>query len=167
MWLSRSWTTRARREGESEDAYVFVERSVFERQARAGGFIEWAEFLGNLYGTPWPDPPQGADVLLEIDVQGARQVKERDPSAVVVLLVPPSTEEQQDRLRARGDPDEKVALRLAKGIEEVEAGRALADHIVVNGSLGSVLEEVRCIIALHRQRAASETAGSAPEEPDA
>ncbi len=167
MWLSRSWTTRARREGESEDAYVFVERSAFERQARAGGFIEWAEFLGNLYGTPWPDPPQGADVLLEIDVQGARQVKERDPSAVVVLLVPPSTEEQQARLRARGDPDEKVALRLAKGIEEVEAGRALADHIVVNGSLGSVLEEVRCIIALHRQRAASETAGSAPEEPDA
>ena len=89
LWLSRSWTTRARRRGEAPDAYTFVDRKTFEEHRAAGGFLESAEFLGHLYGTPIPDPPASKDVLLEIDLQGAQQVKALHPDALVVLLLPP------------------------------------------------------------------------------
>ena len=89
----------------------------------AGGFFEWAEFLGNLYGTPLPEPPEGSDVLLEIDLQGARQVRRLRPDARLILLVPPSDEVQAERLRARGDDEEHVAKRLRAGADEVQAGR--------------------------------------------
>ncbi len=90
LWLSRSWTTRPRRPGESDDAYRFVDRATFEEHARAGDFFEWAEFLDNLYGTPVPRPPEGFDVLLEIDLQGALQVKSKRPDAILILLLPPN-----------------------------------------------------------------------------
>jgi guanylate kinase len=146
LWLSRSWTTRPRREGEAEDAYVFVDRDAFEEHARAGGFLEWAEFLGNLYGTPVPDPPDGHDLLLEIDLQGARQVMELRPEATVILVVPPSLEAQKTRLVARGDDQEHVRRRLAKGEEETRLGRALASRIVVNDDLERVVAEVAGIV---------------------
>ncbi len=152
LWLSRSWTTRPRRDGEGDDAYVFVDRPTFEAEVGRGGFLEWAEFLGNLYGSPWPEPPPGSDVLLEIDLQGARQVVERRPDAVVVLLVPPSPEVQAARLAARGDDPAHVRRRLERGREEVAAGRRLAGHVVVNDEVERAVGEVAGIV--DRSRAA-------------
>jgi len=146
LWLSRSWTTRPRRQGEAADAYVFVDRAAFDAHQAQGGFLEWAEVFGHRYGTPWPDPPPGADVLLEIDVQGAAQVKERHPEAVVVFVEAPSRRDQEARLRGRGDPDELIARRLAAATHEEEAGRALADHVVVNDQLPRAVEEVAAIL---------------------
>jgi guanylate kinase len=150
LWLSRSWTTRARRPGEPEDAYTFVDRSRFESKAAAEGFLEWAEFLGNLYGTPWPEPPPESDVVLEIDLQGAGQVWARDPDAVIVLLVPPTPEAQAERLRGRGDDESAVARRIAKGEDEMRLGRALTPYVVVNDDLESAVSQVAGILDAHR-----------------
>ena len=150
LWLSRSWTTRARRPGEREDAYVFTDRPTFEAHAAAGGFLEWAEFLGNLYGTPVPTPPPGSDVLLEIDVQGAQRVVALEPAAVVILLLPPSDEMHRARLVARGDPPDQVERRLERGREEVRLGRAVASHIVVNDQVERALDQVAGIVARAR-----------------
>ena len=150
LWLSRSWTTRPRRPGEREDAYRFVDRETFESRARRGGFLESASYLGHLYGTPTPEAPPGHDVLLEIDVQGARQVRAADPNAVVVLLVAPSPEAQAERLRARGDDEEHVARRLELAGREEAEGRQIADHVVVNESPDRAVREVLGILAAHR-----------------
>ena len=88
LWLSRSWTTRERRPSERGDEYFYADRSTFEKAIESQQFLEWAEFHGHLYGTPLPDPPEGADVLLEIEVQGAEQVLKTDPNAVVLLILP-------------------------------------------------------------------------------
>jgi len=150
LWLSRSWTTRPPRDGELDDAYVYVDKSTFMQRVEEDGFLEWAEFLGHLYGTPSPHPPPGADVLLEIDVQGARQVVEKHPGAVVVLLLPPSTEVQERRLEARGDPAAHVAMRLVKGAEEVRQARQLASVEVVNDDIDRATTEVAGIIEAAR-----------------
>lgn len=150
LWLSRSWTTRPRRTGEAEDAYWFVDRATFEAAVDAGGFLEWAEFNGNLYGTPWPSPPPHRDVLLEIELQGAKQVKGRHPEAVLVLLVPPSIEVQAERMRRRGDSDDHIRARLEIGAREEAEGRLIADHVVVNDDLERAVAEVAGILDSHR-----------------
>ena len=158
LWLSRSWTTRERRDGEDEDAYIFVDRPSFEAHAERDGFIEWAEFLGNLYGTPIPVPPPGRDVLLEIEVEGARQILARHPDARVVLLLPPSEEVQEERLRRRGDPEHHVQRRLEEGRVEVAQGRQIAHHEVVNDDLEQAVSEILGIVeALRRGRSAETT----------
>lgn len=150
LWLSRSWTTRPPRPGEAPDAYVYVDRPTFQARADAGGFLERAEVFGHLYGTPWPEPPEGDDVLLEIDVQGAAQVKARHPQAVVIFVVPPSRAVQEARLRGRGDPPELIARRLGGAAAEEESGRALADHVVVNDVLERAVGEVAAILESRR-----------------
>jgi guanylate kinase len=146
LWLSRSWTTREKRPGERGDAYVFASRAAFEERIAAGGFLEWTEFLGNYYGTPIPEAPHDAVVILEIEVDGARQVKNRFQDAVLVFVMPPSREEQQRRLRYRGDHEEKVAARLRKAEEEEPVGRAMSNHVVVNDDLERTVEELMTII---------------------
>ena len=153
LWLSRSWTTRPRRPGEPEDAYVFVDRPTFEARAAAGGFFEWAEFLGNLYGTPVTDPVPGRDVLLEIDLQGALQVRRLRPDATLILLLPPSPEIQAERLRARGDDEHHVARRLAEGAEEERQGRTLAHAVVVNDTVAQATADVASILVDRRSGA--------------
>jgi len=152
LWLSRSWTTRARRAGETDDAYVFVDDETFERHVADGGFLEWAEFLGHLYGTPVPNPPPGSDVLLEIDVQGAARVVALEPDAVVILLLAPSDEDQALRLVERGDPPADVARRVEKGRQEVAIGRTMADHVVVNDQLATAVACVAGIVERARER---------------
>ena len=130
---------------------MYVDRDAFDAHIEAGGFLEWADVFGNRYGTPWPDPPADHDVLLEIDVQGAAQVKERHPEAVVVFIEAPSREAQEARLRGRGDREELIARRLAAAPDEERAGRALADHIVVNDDLERAIEEVAAILESRRE----------------
>jgi guanylate kinase len=152
LWLSRSWTTRARRPGEREDAYIWVDRPTFERHVAARGFLEHAEFLGNLYGSPWPDDIAGRDVILEIDVQGASQVLTRAPDCLLILLEPPSAEVQAQRLRGRGDPPDQVERRIAVAQEELAEGRRLGAARVVNDDLERTVTQVQGLIT--RARAA-------------
>ncbi len=162
LWLSRSHTTRKRRPGEAEDAYVFVDRADFEATIEKGGFLEWAEFLGELYGTPWPDAPPGSDVLLEIDLQGAEQVIDRNPETLLVLLLPPSPEVQAERLRGRGEDEETIAARLAVGLEEVERGRRIADAVVINDDVDQAVAQVAGILDRYRTPMANRPGGDPP-----
>jgi len=153
LWLSRSWTTRERRPGEAEDAYHFVTRHDFEAHIEAGGFLEWTSFLGNYYGTPQPMPPAGKDIVLEIEVDGAGQVKRQHPHAILIFVLPPSREEQRARLNARGDDGHKVDQRLRKAEEEEPVGVALADHVIVNQQLEKTIADMLDVIASARRTA--------------
>jgi len=146
LWLSRSWTTRAQRPGEHDAAYVFTDRASFEERMAAGGFLETNEFLGNYYGTPTPPPVFGRDIVLEIDVNGAQQVKAVEPDAILIFVLPPSRAEQERRLRGRGDAEHKVAERLQKAEDEEPIGMKLADYVVVNDDLERTIDEMLTII---------------------
>lgn len=150
LWLSRSWTTRAQRDGEPDNAYVFVSRSDFEQRIAEGGFLEWTEFLGNLYGSPLPSVDIGQDIVLEIELHGAQQVKSVHPEAILVFVQPPSRDEQQRRLQGRGDSDEHVIERLRKAEEEERLGAEQADVVVVNDNLERAVGEIEGIISAAR-----------------
>jgi guanylate kinase len=159
LWLSRSWTTRERRPGEGEDSYTFVDRATFEKHIAEGGFLEHAEFLGNRYGTPWPDLDDGRDIVLEIDVQGAEQVAARQPDALLIFLTAPSQDAQEARLRARGDGEAHVAERIREAEREVAAGRRLGAKFVVNDQLDRTVDELIAIIDEARGRERSGRSG--------
>lgn len=151
LWLSRSWTTREKRPSEKGDEYFFVTRTAFEDAIGRDFFYEWAEFHGNLYGTPRPHPPEGRDVLLEIEVEGALQVRQRDPAAVIFLLTAPTMGLLEQRLRGRGDQEEHVQRRLESTHKEIERGRALCDHLVVNDDIDRASHEILSILEGLRQ----------------
>ncbi|HWC71565.1 MAG TPA: guanylate kinase [Actinomycetota bacterium] len=156
--LSVSATTRPARPGEIDgDDYYFVADEGFDRMVRDGEMLEWAEvFHGHRYGTP-AGPVEmhrvaGRDVVLEIDVEGARQVRERVPDAVTILLEPPSLDELERRLRSRGTESETdIGERLAKAEWEL-AQRDRFDHVVVNDDVERASSQVAAIIEASRAR---------------
>ncbi len=153
IWLSVSATTRPPRPGEVEgESYFFLSREHFERQVAAGGFLEWAEFAGNLYGTP-REPVErqlaaGRPVLLEIELEGARQVRRSFPAGFQVMLQPPSLEELERRIRGRGtDAEAAIQRRLERAREELAAA-AEFDATLVNSDLELALAELEKLLGL-------------------
>jgi guanylate kinase len=152
---SVSATTRRPRPGEVDGvAYRFVDDAAFDRMVDAGELLEWAAYSGHRYGTPRGPVAEGvaagAAVLLEIEVQGALQVRAADPSALMVLLVPPTLAELERRLRSRGtETEEALARRLA--VAEVELDHAdRFDHVVVNDDLDAAVAAVAAHISAAR-----------------
>jgi len=151
LHLSVSVTTRAPRPDERDGIdYRFVSGEEFDRLVAGGELLEWAPVVGHRSGTPARPVEEalaaGRDVVLEIDVQGARQVRERAPDAVLIFLAPPSMEELERRLRSRGTEDEaRLALRLATARAEM-AQRPWFDHVVVNDRLDQATAQVEAII---------------------
>ena len=151
--FSVSWTTRQRRVGEVDGVdYVFVDRGEFERGIAAGGFLEWAEYSGHLYGTPraavLDHLDRGEHVLLDIENDGARQVKTTYPDVVLVFVLPPSLEELERRLRDRGDtPEEDIRIRLGVAATQIEQAQSVFDHFVVNAEVDTVTDEIVSILS--------------------
>lgn len=149
--VSVSATTRPPRPAERDGVdYRFVSETDFSRLIEDGELLEWAEVFGHRYGTPAAPVREalarGEDVVLEIDVQGAFQVREREPSAVLILIEPPSMDELERRLRERGTEDEaRLAERLATAAREL-AQRAAFDHVIVNDDLEQAVDELVAII---------------------
>jgi guanylate kinase len=157
--FSVSHTTRAPRGAERDGVeYHFVDRPRFLALRDAGGLLEWAEVHGNLYGTGVAEIDrarrEGRDVLLDLDVQGAAQVRQRIPDAVMVFVLPPSYEALERRLRGRGEDDEAtIRRRLAAAGREIDAFERY-DYAVVNEDLGACVEELKCIVRAARCRTA-------------
>lgn len=155
LWLSRSWTTRARRPGEAADAYRFVSNEEFDRRVEEGGFLEWVEFLDYRQGSPRPSPPPGRDVVFEIDVVGGARIKELYPGALLVYIDTPDRSVQEERLRARGDDEEHIRQRLDKAAEEERRAREIGYRVVVNDELDDTVGAVADLV----RRARSAEAG--------
>ncbi|MEU6997674.1 guanylate kinase [Nonomuraea sp. NPDC046570] len=143
VWLSVSVTTRKPRPGETHGVeYFFVDGPEFDRLVESGELLEWAEFAGNRYGTPraavLAKLASGIPTVLEIDLQGARQVRQSMPEALLVFLAPPSWEELEKRLRGRGtEPEEVIARRLEAGRIELAAEKEF-DTTLVNTNVQDV-----------------------------
>lgn len=158
LGLSISWTTRAPRPGEQEGShYFFRSAEAFERLAQNGGFLEHARFGANRYGTPRAYAEgllrQGRDMLLEIEVQGALQVKRQDPRAILIFVLPPSWSELESRLRGRATEEEAVvAKRLARAREELMFV-PMYDYAIVNDELDAAVARLEAVVLAERTRA--------------
>jgi guanylate kinase len=154
--LSISHTTREMRPGEVDGIdYHFVDHRRFRELVEAGAFLEHAEYNGNLYGTSWEaieaTIESGEDVVLEIEVQGAEQVKERRPSARLIFLLPPSLAVLEQRLRGRGtDGEAVIQKRMALADRELAAARHF-DYAVVNDDLEGAVDEVLGLVRSIRE----------------
>ncbi|MFY3793459.1 guanylate kinase [Ureibacillus sp. MALMAid1270] len=148
---SVSMTTRKPREGEVDGVdYFFKTREEFEALIKSGGLLEHAEFVGNYYGTPLEYVNQtldaGRDVFLEIEVQGAAQIREKAPDALFIFLAPPSISELQNRLITRGtETEDIIQKRIATAREELEM-MSLYDYVVENDEIQKACEKINAII---------------------
>ncbi|MCI9128750.1 MAG: guanylate kinase [Eggerthellaceae bacterium] len=147
-WVSVSATTRHPRPGEVDGVdYLFMDKQDFLHKADDGGFLEWAEYSGNCYGTPRDTVEShleaGEDVILEIEVQGALQVRGSMPEAHLVFIEPPSMEELEARLRGRGtESEEAISKRLQAAKVEMDS-KMKYDYVLVNDDIESAFEELR------------------------
>lgn len=158
-FLSISATTRKPREGEIDGVdYFYHSREEFETMIENGELIEWAEYVGNYYGTPKKavekQLAEGKDVLLEIEMQGGMQVKEQFPEALLLFVTPPSFEELEHRLIGRGtETKEEIARRMQRATEEV-AYMPSYDYLIINDKLEQAIQDVHQIIQTEHMRAA-------------
>lgn len=154
---SISMTTRTPRNGEQDGIdYYFVSHDEFEHQIERGNLLEYAKFVGNYYGTPYDKVEeqlnQGHEVVLEIDVQGAMQVKAKKPEAVFIFIAPPSFKSLEERLRHRGtETEEVIKERLVKAEREINQAAAY-DYIVVNDDVDNAADRVMAIIRAEHAR---------------
>ncbi|MFW6088903.1 MAG: guanylate kinase [Gemmatimonadota bacterium] len=153
--FSISATTRAPRADEVDGRhYRFVDRERFERMTKAGELLEWAEVHGEMYGTPRDQLDglrEGRSLLLDIDVQGARDVRRRVPESVLVFLLPPSAESMLARLRNRGSEDDAtLRRRMRTALAELEAVGEF-DYAVVNEDLDTTVDAVEAILEAERR----------------
>ena len=148
---SVSMTTRAPRPGEVDGVdYYFVSREEFERQIETGNLLEYAEFVGNYYGTPKDKVEEqlasGKEVILEIEVNGAFQVREKCKDAVFIFLVPPTRQALYDRLKSRGtECEERILARIEKADKEFKLAYQY-DYIVVNDEIYNAADRIMAII---------------------
>lgn len=159
LFYSISATTRTRRPSEVHGAnYYFYEKAHFEDLIAKDALLEYAEYVGDYYGTP-AEPvgnalERGEDVLLELELVGAREVKRKVPEAVMLFIAPPSMYELERRLRGRGtDSEERIRRRLERAEAEIKAVKEF-DYVVVNDALDTAVREFKSIIIAERARSA-------------
>ncbi len=154
---SVSATTRLPRQGEVDGKnYLFMDKEKFIVLREQGEFLEWAEVYGNFYGTPRKNVEamlnKGYDVILEIDIQGALQVKEKFPQGVFIFILPPSLEELETRITKRGtDTKDVIARRMSAAVKEL-AYVSEYDYVVVNDQVDAAVQRVRAIITAEKCR---------------
>ena len=157
LHMSRSYTSRPARRGERHGVdYNFISRDRFEEMAQAGEFLEWADVFGNYYGTCAADTEarlaEGGDVVLVIDVQGARQVRTRGIETVGIFVLPPSARTLEQRLRGRSkDTEEQIRRRLDVARREV-AEFAQYEYVVINDEVDTAVDRLRAIVLAERAR---------------
>lgn len=161
--LSISYTTRAPRPGERDGReYHFVDVATFETLRDRGEFLEWAEVHGNYYATSrvWlrDQMAQGRDILLEIDWQGAQQVRRVFPEAVGVFILPPSMDALEQRLRGRGTDSDEVIVRRLLGARGEMRHVGEFDYVILNDTLSDALEDLVAVVRTSRLRYANQHA---------
>ncbi|MDI1470973.1 guanylate kinase [Thermodesulfovibrio sp. 1176] len=152
--MSISHTTRKPRIGERDGVdYFFVDREVFETMIKNNDFVEWAEVYGNFYGTSKKVINElfqsGNDVLLDIDIQGAKNIKKTYPDSVLIFILPPSLEELEKRLKQRKEEIDTIKMRLNKVKEEISQYK-IYDYLVINDDLDKAVKEILCIITAEK-----------------
>lgn len=155
--VSVSHTTRPQRPGEVDGVhYHFVDTETFERMVAAGEFLEHARVFGNLYGTSRAQVEEmlaaGIDVILEIDWQGGRQVRQALPDSISIFILPPSRDELERRLRSRNqDSDSVIAQRMQEAVNEMSRFREY-DYLIVNDTFDDALTDLKAIVRVRRLR---------------